>query len=226
MNNRLLSQSGLCKTSDSEQINSSIERQMMCSENPTKRTVSRTMTMLPIVSFICVILSAFSGISHAFMPSKISQLSRITLRQTERSMLTSRRGTSTSTALGIAKSGGKMIETEKEFAEHVLSKDLTRPVLVFFTAPWCGPCRLTVPVVKDVMKQYSGDLDVVEVCTDDLAEVAEESGVVSIPTIQFYYDGAALETHSIVGCVAKSVLSNAIQKVIEDVAQIRQTNNR
>lgn len=141
-------------------------------------------------------------------------------------MKTKRAGTSSSTALAIAKSGGKMIETEKEFADNVLSKDLTRPVLVFFTAPWCGPCRLTVPVVKDVMKQYSGDLDVVEVCTDDLAEVAEDSGVVSIPTIQFYYDGAALETHSIVGCVAKSVLSNAVEKVIEDVAQIRQRNNR
>ena len=115
-----------------------------------------------------------------------------------------------------------MIETEQEFKDNVLSKDLARPVLVFFTAPWCGPCRLTVPVVKDVMKQFSGELDVVEVCTDDLAEVAEESGVVSIPTIQFYYDGASLETHSIVGCVAKSVLSNAVQKVIEDVAQIRQ----
>ncbi len=85
----------------------------------------------------------------------------------------------------------------------------------------CGPCRLTVPVVKDIMKQFSGELDVVEVCTDDLAEVAEDAGVVSIPTIQFYFDGAALETHSIVGCVAKSVLSNAVQKVIEDVAQIR-----
>lgn len=119
-----------------------------------------------------------------------------------------------------------MIDTEKQFADNVLSKDLSRPVLVFFSAPWCGPCRLTVPVVKDVMKQYSGELDVVEVCTDDLAEVAENSGVVSIPTIQFYYDGASLETHSIVGCVAKSVLSNAVQKVIEDVAQIRQTNNR
>ena len=90
----------------------------------------------------------------------------------------------------------------------------------------CGPCRLTVPVVKDVMKQFSGELDVVEVCTDDLAEVAEEAGIVSIPTIQFYYDGASLETHSIVGCVAKSVLSNAVQKVIEDVAQIRQANKR
>ena len=90
----------------------------------------------------------------------------------------------------------------------------------------CGPCRLTVPVVKDVMKQYSGELDVVEICTDELAEVAENSGVLSIPTIQFYYDGAALETHSIVGCVAKSVLSNAIDKVIEDVAQINKINNR
>jgi len=115
-----------------------------------------------------------------------------------------------------------MIETDKQFADNVLSKDLSRPVLVFFTAPWCGPCRLTVPVVKDVMKQYSGELDVVEVCTDDLAEVAEDAGVLSIPTIQFYFDGAPLETHSIVGCVAKSVLSNAVEKVIEDVAQIRQ----
>jgi len=134
--------------------------------------------------------------------------------------------TRAATRLGIAKSGGKMIETEKEFSENVLSKELSRPVLVFFSAPWCGPCRLTVPVVKDVMKQYSGELDVVEICTDELAEVAENSGVLSIPTIQFYYDGAALETHSIVGCVAKSVLSNAIDKVIEDVAQINKINNR
>lgn len=119
-----------------------------------------------------------------------------------------------------------MIETEGEFADNVLSKDLSRPVLVFFTAPWCGPCRLTAPVVKDIMKQYAGEVEVVEVCTDDLAEVAEDSGVVSIPTIQFYFDGKALETHSIVGCVAKSVLANAVQKVIEDVAQIRQTNKR
>ena len=69
------------------------------------------------------------------------------------------------------------------------------------------------------MNKYSGELDVVEICTDDLAEVAENSGVVSVPTIQFYFAGTALETHSIVGCVAKSVLSNAVEKVMEDVAQ-------
>lgn len=73
------------------------------------------------------------------------------------------------------------------------------------------------------MKQYSGLVDVVEVCTDDLADVAEEAGVISIPTIQFYYAGSPLEAHSIVGCVAKTVLANAVDKVLEDVAQIRQS---
>ena len=84
----------------------------------------------------------------------------------------------------------------------------------------CGPCRLTNPVVKDIMKQYAGEIDVVEVCTDDLAEVAEQAGVVSIPTIQFYYGGEPLET--IVGCVAKSVLANAVDKVLDDVKQLQQ----
>lgn len=198
------------------------QRRKLRSDELSRSKTSAMVRVLPIVSIICIILSTFFATSNAFVQSTKSQATRITARSIE----TTKAGATSSTQLGIAKSGGKMIETEKQFADSVLSKDLSRPVLVFFTAPWCGPCRLTVPVVKDVMKQYSGELDVVEVCTDDLAEVAEDSGVVSIPTIQFYYDGAALETHSIVGCVAKSVLSNAVEKVIEDVAQIRQKNKR
>lgn len=84
----------------------------------------------------------------------------------------------------------------------------------------CGPCRLTNPVVKDIMKQFAGELEVVEICTDDLAEVAGNAGVVSIPTIQFYYNGELMET--IVGCVAKSVLANAVEKVLDDVQQLQQ----
>jgi len=78
------------------------------------------------------------------------------------------------------------------------------------------PCRLSVPVVKDIMKQFTGRIDVVEICTDDLAETSAECGVVSIPTIQFYYRGVLLDT--IVGCVARSVLSNAVTKVLDDIS--------
>jgi thioredoxin 1 len=116
-----------------------------------------------------------------------------------------------------SKTGGRMIATAEEYAEHVLgSADVDRPVMVFWTAPWCGPCRLSIPVVKDVMKQFSGKIDVVEVCTDDLPDVASDAGVVSIPTIHLYYKGEVLDT--IIGCVAKTVLASAVDKALEDIA--------
>jgi len=89
------------------------------------------------------------------------------------------------------------------------------PILVFFSAPWCGPCRLSNPVVREIIKQFVPRIDVVEVCTDDLPEVAEDAGVVSIPTIQIYCKGDLLDT--IVGCVAKNVLASAVNKILEDL---------
>lgn len=66
------------------------------------------------------------------------------------------------------------------------------------------------------MKQYAGVIDLVEICTDDLAETSADCGVVSIPTIQFYYRGELLDT--IVGCVARSVLSSAVDKILDDIS--------
>lgn len=77
-----------------------------------------------------------------------------------------------------------------------------------------GPCRLSIPVVKEVMKQYIGQIDVVEICTDDLPEVASDAGVLSIPTIHLLYRGELMDT--IIGCVAKGVLASAVEKVLED----------
>jgi thioredoxin 1 len=64
------------------------------------------------------------------------------------------------------------------------------------------------------MKEYAGQLDVVEVCTDDLPDIASDAGVVSIPTIQLYYQGEIMDT--IVGCVARNVLSSSVSKVLEE----------
>ena len=66
------------------------------------------------------------------------------------------------------------------------------------------------------MKQFSGKIEVVEVCTDDLPDVAADAGVVSIPTIQMYHRGDILDT--IIGCVARNVLASAVTKVLEDIA--------
>jgi len=117
----------------------------------------------------------------------------------------------------VAKSGGKLVRDEKDFATFVLDSESSRPVMVFFTAPWCGPCRLSTPVVKKVLNEYSDQMDVVEVCTDDLPEVSADSGVVSIPTIQMYFQGQLVDT--IVGCVAKNVLASAVDKVLEEALE-------
>jgi thioredoxin 1 len=66
------------------------------------------------------------------------------------------------------------------------------------------------------MTEYATNLRVVEVCTDDLPEVASSSGVVSIPTIQMYYQGQLIDT--IVGCVARNVLASSVVKVLEDTS--------
>ena len=115
--------------------------------------------------------------------------------------------------MAVGKTGGAVLQTTQEF-ETTVNTD-QQPVMVYFTAPWCGPCRLSIPVVKEVSREYAAQLKIVEVCTDDLPSVAADAGVVSIPTIQIYYQGKVLET--IVGCVAKSVLSTAMEKVLEDV---------
>ena len=140
--------------------------------------------------------------------------------------------------MAATKSGGRPIISTEQFQNEVLELNIcgedveesseangrsiesknkensSYPTLVFFSAPWCGPCRLSNPVVKEIIKEFPR-LNVFEVCTDDLPDVAEDSGVVSIPTIQLYHKGELLDT--IVGCVAKNVLASAVKKVIDDL---------
>lgn len=124
----------------------------------------------------------------------------------------------------MGKTGGIVIGTTAEYQEMMQSVSQSKPVLVFYTAPWCGPCRLSIPVVKEIGKDFgTSRLTVVEVCTDDLPTVASEAGVVSIPTIQIVYQGVAVDT--IVGCVAKSVLRTAVDKVLEEVSDVNEKDD-
>lgn len=88
-------------------------------------------------------------------------------------------------------------------------------IFVFHFIFFCR-CRLTIPVVKEIKEHFQSQLDVYEINTDDLAEVAENCGVVSIPTIQLYHRGTLKDR--IVGCVAKSVLASSVTKLLEDVS--------
>ena len=72
------------------------------------------------------------------------------------------------------------------FQEEVLNSD--KPVLLDFWAPWCGPCRMVVPMVEQIAKERP-DIKVGKINIDQEYELAREFGIMSIPTLMVMKDG-------------------------------------
>ena len=75
------------------------------------------------------------------------------------------------------------------FRQEVLNSD--KPVLLDFWAPWCGPCRMVVPLVEQIADERS-DIKVGKVNIDEEFELAREFGVMSIPTLVVMKDGKVI----------------------------------
>ena len=69
---------------------------------------------------------------------------------------------------------------KNNFNQEVLNSD--KPVLMDFWAPWCGPCRMVVPLVEEIAKERS-DIKGVKITVDEEQELAMQFGVMSIPTL-------------------------------------------
>ncbi|WP_273471809.1 thioredoxin [Eubacterium coprostanoligenes] len=75
---------------------------------------------------------------------------------------------------------------KNNFNQEVLNSD--KPVLMDFWAPWCGPCRMVVPLVEEIAKERS-DIKVVKINVDEEQELAMQFGVMSIPTLVVMKNG-------------------------------------
>ena len=99
---------------------------------------------------------------------------------------------------------------DSSFNEEVLKS--TCPVLVDFWAPWCGPCRMIASVVDEIAAEYSSQLKVVTINTDENPIVATEYGIRSIPTLMIFVEGQKVDT--VIGAVPKTTLAATLQKYI------------
>lgn len=75
---------------------------------------------------------------------------------------------------------------KSNFAQEVLNSE--KPVLVDFWAPWCGPCRMVVPLVEKIARENT-DIKVVKVNVDEEQELAMQYQVMSIPTLMVFKNG-------------------------------------
>ena len=76
--------------------------------------------------------------------------------------------------------------SRENFQNEVMKAD--RPVLLDFWAPWCGPCRMVVPIIEEIANERA-DIKVGKVNVDEQPELASAFGVMSIPTLVVMKDG-------------------------------------
>jgi thioredoxin 1 len=84
--------------------------------------------------------------------------------------------------------------------------------LVDFWAPWCGPCKLQIPILETVAEAIGDRATVAKVNVDEYPAPAAEYGVRGIPTLILFKDGAVVQ--QMVGVQQKDLLIQAIESAL------------
>lgn len=93
----------------------------------------------------------------------------------------------------MAESPYVVTATAENFYTLVLEGSYERPVLVDYWAGWCAPCRLLMPILAKLADEYAGRLLVAKVNTEEERELAAQIGIRSLPTVQLFKDGQAVD---------------------------------
>ncbi|MEV8459963.1 MULTISPECIES: thioredoxin [Streptomyces] len=109
----------------------------------------------------------------------------------------------------MIKAAGVDEVTDADFAAEVLGSE--RPVLVEFTADWCGPCRQLAPVLSSIAAEEGERLRIVQLDVDRNPGTALAYNVLSMPTLMVFRGGEPVK--SMVGARPK-------RRLLEELADV------
>lgn len=95
----------------------------------------------------------------------------------------------------------KIINLES-FQNDVLKSE--KPVVVYFFAPWCGPCHKFGPIFDELAQELT-DYSLLKVNVDDNHELAIQYGIFSIPTLVMFQDGKVVKKETAAGLSVAAV---------------------
>jgi thioredoxin 1 len=100
-------------------------------------------------------------------------------------------------------------EISKSLSELINSD---KPVLVDFSAEWCGPCKMLAPILKEVKSRIGDKVTIIKIDVDQSPQVSEIFQIQGVPTLILFKKGEIKWRQS--GVVPAKMLEQVIQQHI------------